>query len=333
MSLERRRPTEEEAVLVRRAGAFFGREPVRALALLDGNTVVFSQFSAPASGSSMYYGFSIGKTVTAMAVGKAICAGKLALTSKASDLIEGLRGKALGQASVFDLLRMASGSAVVNPDSTILSPDQLLSWEGGEIDLMDVLESNEVSQAERVFLSSRKPGERFRYKSTDPMVLGAMTSRAVGMSWVDWVQREILDAMGAAAPGIYAQDRFGTGQSDSGLRLRFDDWLRFAVWVKRASQGTGCFADFVRAALSTQIKNGTSVQDRTLGRLNAGYGYLTWTENEFAPDAAFASGWGGQRIGWSTDPRNERMVVAFSSLEHWVPALLQLTRDWHHLSR
>ena len=39
-----------------------------------------------------------------------------------------------------------------------------------------------------------------------------------------------------------------------------------------------------------------------------GYGYLIWTENVTAPDTAWASGWGGQRIGWNY--RNDRMFEA-----------------------
>jgi len=54
-----------------------------------------------------------------MAVGRAICAGKLSLQTKASELIPKLQGKALGEATVHDLLRMSSGTAQINADSTI----------------------------------------------------------------------------------------------------------------------------------------------------------------------------------------------------------------------
>jgi hypothetical protein len=57
-----------------------------------------------------------------------------------------------------------------------------------------------------------------------------------------------------------------------------------------------------------------------------GYGYLTWTDSVDAPNTAWAWGYGGQRIGWSHD--NNRMLIAFSNREDWMPDLATLLRDW-----
>ncbi len=42
----------------------------------------------------MFYGYSIGKTVTSMAVGKAICQGMLKLDTTSEQLAPELKGKA-----------------------------------------------------------------------------------------------------------------------------------------------------------------------------------------------------------------------------------------------
>ena len=52
-----------------------------------------------------------------------------------------------------------------------------------------------------------------------------------------------------------------------------------------------------------------------------------------APNTAWASGWGGQRIGWNTDPVNNRMVITFSNVESWMPEVYELAKDWNRLSR
>ena len=83
--------------------------PAKAFALVDGDTVLYSEFKAPADADSVFFGFSMGKTVTAMAVGQAVCDGKIKLDTKASERVPELTGKALGNATVRDLLRMASG--------------------------------------------------------------------------------------------------------------------------------------------------------------------------------------------------------------------------------
>lgn len=110
-ALNTRAPSAGESALVDRARSLVGQRPAKAFALLDGNTIVYSAFNAPADSESLFFGMSMGKTVTAMAVGQAICAGKLTLQSKAGDVLPELQGKALGNATVHDLLRMASGAA------------------------------------------------------------------------------------------------------------------------------------------------------------------------------------------------------------------------------
>jgi hypothetical protein len=102
------------------------------------------------------------------------------------------------------------------------------------------------------------------------------------------------------------------------------------VWVKRSSREQGCFGDYVRAALSTQINNGSSPSTRKMGKLFAGYGYFTWTDNQIAPKTAWASGWGGQRISWHHD--SDRMVVTFSNVESWMPELYEIANEWNRIN-
>ena len=300
---------------------------------MDGDTVAYSEIKAPADADSVFFGFSMGKTVTSMGVGQAICAGKLKLETKANELVPELNGKALGNATVRDLLRMASGAADPNPDSTIWTPDQFKEWGRGNLNLVNLVTEDRIAKAARGVFSEYKPGEVTSYKSTDPILLGIMVSRATGMPWSQWLQEQILNPMGAAKPGLYVQDRQQNGLADSGMRLRLEDWMRFAVWVKRSSKEQGCFGDYVRAALSTQISNGSNPSTRKMGKLFAGYGYFTWTENSIVPNTSWAAGWGGQRIGWNSDPTNNRMVITFSNVESWMPEVYEVARDWSKLGR
>ena len=94
------------------ARALVGQRPAKVFALMDGSDIVYLAFNAQADSESLFFGMSMGKTVTAMGVGQASCAGKLTLQSKA-----------LGNATVHDLLRMASGAEEQNGDSTIWTPE------------------------------------------------------------------------------------------------------------------------------------------------------------------------------------------------------------------
>ena len=327
VQLHRRVPTGAEQSIIDRARGLVATRQAKAFALMDGDAVLYSEYKAPADADSVFFGFSMGKTVTAMAVGQAICAGKLKLETRADDVITELNGKALGNATVHDLLRMASGTTEPNGDTSIWTPEQFKEWGRGNLNLLDLVTEDRVAKSARGVFSDYKPGEYFSYKSTDPYVLGLMVSRATGIRWNKWVQDHILNPMGSAKSGLYVQDRQQNGLADSGLRMRMEDWMRFALWVKRSSKESGCFGDFVRAATTTQISNGSGPSTRKIGKTFGGYGYLTWTENATTPNTAWAMGWGGQRISWHKN--SDRMVVVFSNVESWIPEVYALTKEWN----
>ena len=101
VQLQKRTPTAAEQPIIDRARALVANRPAKAFVLMDGDTVLYSETKAPADADSVFFGFSMGKTVTAMAVGQAICAGKLKLETKASEVMPELNGKALGNANCF----------------------------------------------------------------------------------------------------------------------------------------------------------------------------------------------------------------------------------------
>ena len=331
VELKKRSPSPSEQALIDRARTLVANRPAKAFALMDGDAVLYAEYKAPADPEALFFGFSMGKTVTAMAVGQAICSGKLKLDTKASEIVPELIGKALGNATVHDLLRMTSGAAEPNADSTIWSPEQFKEWGRGNLDLEKLVTDDRVTKAARGVFSNYVPGEHFSYKSTDPILLGVMVARTTGLPFSQWVQEQVLNPMGAAHAGLYVQDRQQNGLADSGLRIRLDDWMRFAWWVKSSSKESGCFGDFVRKATSTQIANGSSPATRKTGKLFGGYGYFAWTDNGIAPNTAWASGWGGQRISWHKD--SDRMVVVFSNMENWMPEVYEVAKDWGHVSK
>lgn len=321
--LPRRAPTAQEAAAVDDARRLFEASPTRAMALVDGGAVVWSAFKPPAGERTRLLSFSVGKTVTAMAVGKAICDGKLTLDTVAGDLVPELKGTDLGVATTRHLLTMSSGTWKGNPDSSMETSDELAAVRAGRMSHVDVLRTARVSTAYTgLFGGKRKPGEEFAYRSTDPQLLGVMINRATGTTYAQWVESQVLLPAGIETPGVVGQDRFGHGDAAGNVRLVLDDWIRFAVWVKDSESTTGCFGDFVRAATRTQIRNTT----KDFGKLFDGYGYLTWTDNHRLRDSYWASGHGGQRIGWNH--RNRRVLVAFSNLESHMDELYLLYRAW-----
>jgi CubicO group peptidase (beta-lactamase class C family) len=326
MTLENREATANEMRVVEKVKSLMVSKPAKAFALVDGKSIVHVQYNSPANADSLFYGLSIGKTATAMAVGKAICARLLTLENKAEEFVPELLGTALGKATVHDLLRMSSGTTDGNADSTIFTDVERKDWFDGRLDLVTLLSSPRVSSAKKGLFSPYIPGEQFHYKATDPLLLGVMIARAANTTYPQWLQEQVFTPAGFKFPGLYIQNMMKQGAADNGLRLRLEDWIRFAVWIKASTYQEGCFGNFVRSAFETQIRNNGRPADRKFGYYFGGYGYFLWTENSISRNSVYASGYGGQRIAWNL--KNDRMVVAFSNLENWMESIYEVARDW-----
>ncbi|OYQ41220.1 serine hydrolase [Rhodoferax sp. TH121] len=327
--ITRREPTSDELPVVEKAKHLFSKQPGKVIALIDGREVVYEDSKAPAYEDAYLFSFSVGKTITSMAVGKAICAGKLQFSTRGDQVIPELKGKDLGAVTVVDLLKMASGMPAGGPGGTAFTPAQNKLWGEGKLNILDTLLEDRISRSDRGVFSSYKPGEVFLYKSTDPLTLGIMVGNATGVPFAQWVTENVLQAAGISQSVIIGVDKFSHVQADGNVRMLKDDWIRFAIWVKESSKEPGCFGDYVRSAMSKQISNGYSPASRKDGKQFSSYGYLTWTDNDIAPNTAWAVGWGGQRIGWNKS--NDRIVIVFSNAENWMSDVYEIAKAWGQL--
>jgi CubicO group peptidase (beta-lactamase class C family) len=323
--LNYRDPNSSELKVVNQAKSLFSKNPAKAIALFNGDQIVYMDFKEPANKSSFLLSQSIAKTVNSMGVGKAICSGKLSLEDVAEKIVPELQGTDLGKSKVRDLLRMSSGTSAINRDSGIISDEQYKEMAVGRLSWLDILKTEKVNSFHQGVFNTRKTGEYFDYHSTDPILLGMILNKVTGMTYAKWIEQEVLFPAGIGHEAIIGQDRFGFGNADGGIRMTLEDWIRFANWVKKNELGSDCFANYVKEASKTQIVN---AQKRE-GKLYDGYGYLIWTENARLKDSYWAVGYGGQRIAWNH--RNQRMLVVFSNIENYMDELSWLYKDWANL--
>jgi len=315
-----RSPKPEEKNLVEKAEQILARSSAKSIALVDGTDVVWVGYKSPASSSSHFLSFSVGKTMTSMAVGRAICQGKFTLDSITEDLVPELKGTDLGKATVRNLLMMTSGTWHGNKDTSIYTGQQVEQIRAGRLNNLEVLQTPLVSSYQRTISGTEKTGS-FHYHNTDPLTLGVILNKTTGMEYAKWLEQEVFLPAGIETYGIIGRDRYGYGNADGNQRLTMIDWIRFAVWVKENQVAKGCFGDYVRAASVTQISNNTNT-----GRSFGGYGYLIWTDNNRLKESYWALGYGGQRIAWNQ--KNNRMLIAFSNVENYMDELYLLYKDW-----
>ncbi len=315
---------------VRRLGA---QANVNALALVENGDLIW-QGREHVSLQSWFNAASMTKTVTAAAVGQAICQRHLALGDRIDRWLPELAGQAVGAATVRDVLMMASGLAdpvnagVSGSGSFLPAQAHNAYYTDPAFRFLPLLFSPELLTMHRGLLRQTQPGERFSYLNLNPMWLGLILQRATGQSYARWVQAMVFDPAGFEGGGVVAQDRDGIASADGvfGLRLRVGDWIRFGLWWRESQDKGDCLGEFLRDASRTQIRNGPSRALRRTAPDFAGYGYLVWTEPEGAPSTAWAIGYGGQMLGWN--PSNRRIMLTMSTLENWEHQAIRLYADW-----
>jgi CubicO group peptidase (beta-lactamase class C family) len=316
-----RSPTENEKSIVEKGKQILEITSAKSIALIEGDDVVWVGYKFPANSQSHFLSQSIGKTITSMAVGKAICQGKFSLDTVTENLIPELKESDLGKSTVRDLLMMASGTWEGNKDTSITSEEQNSRLIAGQMSYLDLIKTSKVNSFQNTLFGARKTGEKFYYRSTDPLTLGIIINISTGMEYAKWVEQEVLLPAGIKTYGIIGRDKYGYGNAAGNIRLTMEDWIRFAIWVKNNQSSPGCFGDYVRAASTTQISNNTQT-----GVSFGGYGYLIWTDNNRLADSYWAVGYGGQRIGWNH--KNRRILIAFSNVENYMGDLYWLYKDW-----
>lgn len=325
-ALTQRSPTAQEQAIIEKADSLIRSKPAKAIALVSGDELVWVKFQNPQDSDKLFMSMSVGKTITALAAGKAICSNKVSLDTVTADIVPELKDRDLGKSKLVDLLKMSSGTWEGNNDSTVFTGSQERAVNNGKASLLDLIGDEKISAFQNSFLKKvSSPGSDFSYKSTEPLTVGVIINRVTGMSYAKYIQQEILNPAGVSSAGVIGQDWFEYGRSDGSVRLKVEDWARVAVWVRESMEKDDCFGKFLQAASTTQIKN----VSKKIGSSFDGYGYFIWTENAYAKDSFWASGHGGQRIGWNH--KNKRILVAFSNHETYMLDLYAIYNEWMSL--
>lgn len=314
-------PTIDEISVIEKGKFLLANSNAKSMAMIDGNKVVWVGYKQPTTESSRFLSFSMAKTITSMSVGKAICSKKLSLDTVAQDIVPELSGTDLGKATVKNLLTMSSGSWNGPHDGLIFEPEHDWPLSHAKLSILDVISAPKATAAELDDQGKkRKAGQKFSYHNTDPLLLGVMINKVVGISYAKWAEQEVLIPAGIRNSAYIGQDWFEYAYTEGNVRMTMEDWIRFAIWVKNSESSKDCFGEYVKAATKTQITNNGA------DRIFDGYGYLVWTENKFAKDSYWAVGWGGQRIGWNH--KNQRIIVSFSNSLNYVNKLYELYAEW-----
>jgi len=293
-----------------------------ALALVDKGVLVFEGYALGkgASPEGRFVSMSVAKSVTALAVGEAFCAGKIKdLADKAENYAPSLRGTSYGESSVRDLLMMASGAKSGTVEShgqphPTATRENLL----GSRTIAEHIE--QFKDRDRTTGDAVLSGKRFAYNNLDTAALAFVVQGATGMPFHQWTQQTIVEKAGFADSSYWHVDRDGQPINYAYFNASLEDWIRLALRFREIIKG-----ETDEPCLKAFLESGTRTLLPTFRAGWSGYGYQIWTDHPSSRSAFWMLGFAGQRI--AIDPVTDKMLITFAwGLEAQV---LTLFHNWN----
>jgi CubicO group peptidase (beta-lactamase class C family) len=205
--------------------------------------------AAAANRDQQFESYSMAKSVTSLAFGRAMTLGLISPDDPVGALVPEA-DQSHGGITALQLLTQSSG----------------LHWNG-------LRDYNIFTMPDRVHDALTLPvdhpaGQYFEYAQSPVALLAEMTGRAAGEDAQTFLQRELFDPIGIPASAWrWTRDPAGHVQGFYGVNMRPDDYARLGELLRRGGVWNGkrlLSADYVRRATSPSDTNGC-------------YGWLIWT--------------------------------------------------------
>ena len=223
--------------------------------LIENGTVLFEGYAKGAEAGTRLHSQSMAKSMTALAVGEALCAGKIrSLDDSAASYAPQLEGTAYGASSLRNLLRYTSGAQDPGGDGyagihNFRDFGALMQHQLSAVDLM-----------KRFGGTSRyKPGEKFIYNGLDSEALSEVVSAATGMSLAAWFEQTVWQKAGGEFQAGWYLDKEGHAIAQIGFFATTRDYARIAMYVLDRLQGKAgdaCIQAFLKEASSPLVTKG-----------------------------------------------------------------------------
>lgn len=258
----------------------------RALLVSQGDDLIYEKYSSWGGSRNTPLGYSMSKSLTALAVGHAICDGHIkSINDPLGKYVKDLKGTTWGDASIRDVLMMSSGAF-----QTIPQFNGHKHFEGSKRlgDTVHTASMNEnfidimKEQDDRTYA----PGSQFNYSNLDTIALGLLIQNTVGESFAKYFERTVWYHVGAEDNGAWFITNKNQASTYHGFSARPHDWIRIGQYVLQERKKDTCYGNYIKEATSAQIVSSGLAQK---------YGYQIWVN--CAPNVDFCFiGWAGQYL-------------------------------------
>lgn len=268
---------------------------VAGLVVVKDGEIKLERYGLGNNEDSLWVSYSMAKSATSMLMGAAIQDGYIrSVDDKVTDYLPQLKGSSYDQATLRNVLQMASGVAW-NEDYADINSDVATYPGDNVVQLFKFL-----GDKPRV----EEPGEVFNYNTGETDLVGAIVRSAIGNNLATYLENKIWIPFGMEADANWAIHGIGGGERGGCcINASLRDYARLGLFA----MNNGVLPDGSRVLPLNWMQEST-----TPSKGSDGYGYLWWLQG----DGSYrASGIYGQGIYINPD---ENLVIAV--LSAWTTA-------------
>lgn len=279
---------------------YFTRQNVAGLLVIKDGKIVYERYGLGNTVTTAWVSYSVAKSVTSMLVGAAIQDGYIdSLDEKITDYLPRLKGSSYDQASIRDVMQMASGvrwnEDYADPESDVATAD----W--NTLNLYEYLR-NKPRDAE--------PGAVFNYNTAETNLVATMLRAAIGNNLSSYLAEKIWRPFGMEADANWTLTEPGGGEfGGCCISATLRDYGRIGLFALSG----GLLEDGTLA-----LPEGWMEESTAPSKAQPGYGYFWWLRRH---GGYSASGIFGQGI--YINP-TEQLIVA----QHSAREAASLEADW-----
>lgn len=279
-------PTEYEYKgETRQLDEFLQRTVTTGLMVLKKGEVKAEQYFQGAKADATFTSWSVGKSVVSTLISVALKEGHInSLNDKVNQYVPELRGKAYGDASIKDVLRMATG-VEFNEDYHDKASD-INQW------MADIFRNKNDAYA---YIAERpkaeEPGTRFHYISPNSQILMWVLTRATGESLQDLVATRLWEPLGMSDGSFWNTDTQGNELGFCCLNTTVENYAKLGQLYLQQGEWNGkqlLSDNWVTEATKRKedwLQAGHSYAER-------GYGYHIWVPENPQNEYFFNGVWG-----------------------------------------
>ncbi|MCY4296387.1 MAG: serine hydrolase [Gammaproteobacteria bacterium] len=241
------------------------------LIVVRGDEILFEDYSGGNDEESIWISFSVTKSVTSMLIGAAIRDGFIGgVDDPVVDYLPRLRGSGYEQASIRNVLNMASGVRW-NEDYADPGSDVANAGAANGVALADYLAGLPVESA---------PGEVFNYNTGETNLVGEILRAAIGNNASTYLSHKIWQPFGMEYDAWWTLGEAGGGElGGCCISATLRDYARiglFAMGGGKLRDGTPLLPENWMMESTEPSAGYAPSEDYVPSRGYGGYGYLWW---------------------------------------------------------